>query len=195
LPAAGRTGGLPKQNIGAREQRKIGGLRGISWLARVSSTQVDLWAGEIVEPRRPHGGLASQLATALVAYPNKTMARDSKEIRLAAHDFCVGSRVLPIQPVGQRDRRFQPHPSAVSPSMCLSWCAKMITRAKRVTFLGFDIVDCLLLAVGIALSGLLLLLTYDPTPTMGYSAPSAILEPAGTANPPVPLQKDGRISL
>jgi hypothetical protein len=71
----------------------------------------------------------------------------------------------------------------------------MITRPKRVTFLGFDVVDGLLLVVGIALSGLLLLLTYDPTPPMGYSAPSAILEPAGTANPPVALQKDGRISL
>jgi hypothetical protein len=54
-----------------------------------------------------------------VAYPNKTLADDSKEIRRAVHNFCVGSRVLPIQPVGQRDRRFQPHPSAVSPSMWL----------------------------------------------------------------------------
>jgi hypothetical protein len=63
----------------------------------------------------------------------------------------------------------------------------MITRAKRVTFLGFDVVDWLLLVVGIALSGLLLLLAYDPTPKMGYSAPSAILESAGTANPPIPL--------
>ena len=63
----------------------------------------------------------------------------------------------------------------------------MITRAKRVTFLEFDVVDWLLLVFGIALPGLLLWLAYDPTPTMGYSAPSAILEPADTANPPIPL--------
>jgi hypothetical protein len=61
----------------------------------------------------------------------------------------------------------------------------MVTRAKRV--LGLDAVDWLVLVVGIALPGLFLLLAYDPAPTMGYSAPSAILEPAGTANPPVPL--------
>jgi len=79
--------------------------------------------------------------------------------------------------------------------MWLQSVSKMITRAKRVTFLEFDVVDWLLLVVGIALPGLLLLRTYDPTPTMGYSAPSAILEPAGTDNPPAALQKDGRISL
>ena len=62
----------------------------------------------------------------------------------------------------------------------------MITRAKRRTFLGLDAVDWLLLVVGIALSSLLLLLAHDPALTTGYDAPSPILEPAGTANPPVP---------
>jgi hypothetical protein len=38
----------------------------------------------------------------------------------------------------------------------------MITRPKRVTFLGLDAVDCLLLVVGIALAGLLL---FWPTTT------------------------------
>jgi hypothetical protein len=71
----------------------------------------------------------------------------------------------------------------------------MITRPKRVTFLGFDIVDGLLLVVGIAISGLLLLLTYDSTLPTSYVEPLPILEPAGTANPPVALQKDGKISL
>ena len=60
----------------------------------------------------------------------------------------------------------------------------MITRAKRRTFLGLDAVDWLLLVVGIALSSLLLLLAHDAALTTGYDAP--ILEPAGTANPPVP---------
>jgi hypothetical protein len=44
------------------------------------------------------------------------------------------------------------------------------------------------------LTGLLLLLAYDPTLPTSYVEPLPILEPAGT-NPPVPLQKDGRISL
>jgi hypothetical protein len=71
----------------------------------------------------------------------------------------------------------------------------MITHAKRVTFLGFDVVDWLLLVVGIALSGLLLLLTYDPMLPTSYVEPLPILEPASTTNPPVPLQNDSRISL
>jgi hypothetical protein len=62
----------------------------------------------------------------------------------------------------------------------------MITRAKRCTFLGFDAVDWLILVVGIALTSLLLLVSYDPTLTTGNGAPSPILEPADTANPPVP---------
>jgi hypothetical protein len=62
----------------------------------------------------------------------------------------------------------------------------MIPR-KRVTFLGFDVVDCLLLVVGIALAGLLLLLAYDPTLPTSYFEPSPILEPAGTTNPSTPL--------
>ena len=56
----------------------------------------------------------------------------------------------------------------------------MTTRAKRVTFLGFDVVEWLLLVVGIALSGLLLLLAYDPTLTIGDGAPLPILEPEGS---------------
>jgi hypothetical protein len=60
---------------------------------------------------------------------------------------------------------------------------EMVTRAKRVTFLGLDVVDWLVLVVGIGLTSLVLLLAYDPA---GDSAPS-ILEHAGTANPPVPL--------
>jgi hypothetical protein len=71
----------------------------------------------------------------------------------------------------------------------------MITRPKRVTFLGFDVVDGLLLVVGIALAGLLLLLAYDPMLPIRHVEPSPILEPAGTTNPPIPLQKEGRISL
>jgi hypothetical protein len=39
----------------------------------------------------------------------------------------------------------------------------MVTRAKRVMFLGFDVVDWLLLVVGIALAGSFLLLAYDPS--------------------------------
>ena len=58
---------------------------------------------------------------------------------------------------------------------------------KRVTFLGFDVVDGLLLVAGIALTGLLLLLAYDPTLPTSYVEPLPILEPAGTANPPIPL--------
>jgi hypothetical protein len=34
----------------------------------------------------------------------------------------------------------------------------MILPAKRATFLGFDVIDCVLLVVGIALAGMLLLL-------------------------------------
>jgi hypothetical protein len=71
----------------------------------------------------------------------------------------------------------------------------MVTRAKRLTFLGFDVVEWLLLVVGIALSGLLLLLAYDPTLPTSYVEPLPILEPAGTAKPPLPLQRDDRISL
>jgi hypothetical protein len=71
----------------------------------------------------------------------------------------------------------------------------MVTRAKRVTFLGFDVVEWLLLVVGIALSGLLLLLAYDPTLPTSYVELLSILEPAGTANPTLPLQKGDRISL
>jgi hypothetical protein len=71
----------------------------------------------------------------------------------------------------------------------------MVPRAKRATFLGFDGVDWLLLVVGIALSGLLLLLAYDPMLPTSYVEPLPILEPAGTTDPPVPLQNDGRISL
>jgi hypothetical protein len=63
----------------------------------------------------------------------------------------------------------------------------MTTRTKRVTFLGFDVVDCLLLVVGIGLTGLFLLLAYDPMLPTSYAAPTPILEPAGTANPPIPL--------
>ena len=63
----------------------------------------------------------------------------------------------------------------------------MVARAKRVTFLGFDVVDGLLLVVGIALAGLLLLLAYDPTLPTSYVEPLPILEPASTTNPPVPL--------
>ena len=63
----------------------------------------------------------------------------------------------------------------------------MVPRVKRVTFLGFDVVDGLLLVVGIALAGLLLLLAYDPMLPTSYAAPTPILEPAGTANPPIPL--------
>ena len=59
---------------------------------------------------------------------------------------------------------------------------EMVTRAKRV--LGLDAVDWLVLVVGIGLTSLVLLLAYDPP---DYSAPSPILEHAGTANPPVPL--------
>ena len=59
--------------------------------------------------------------------------------------------------------------------MWLSWCPKMITRPKRVTFLGFDVVDGLLLVVGIALAGLLLLLAYDPTLPTSHVEPSPIL--------------------
>jgi hypothetical protein len=62
-------------------------------------------------------------------------------------------------------------------------------------FLGFDVVDGLLLVVGIALAGLLLLLTYDHMLPTSYVEPLPILEPAGTTNPPVPLQKEGRISI
>ena len=51
----------------------------------------------------------------------------------------------------------------------------MVTRAKRVTFLGFDVVEWLLLVVGIALSGLLLLLAYDPTLPTSHVEPSPIL--------------------
>jgi hypothetical protein len=80
-------------------------------------------------------------------------------------------------------------------SMCLSWCPKTITRPKRVTFLGFDVVDSLLIVVGIALGGLLLLLPYDPTRPTSYVEPLPILEHAGTANPPIPLQKEGRTSI
>jgi len=61
---------------------------------------------------------------------------------------------------------------------------EMVTRAKRVTFFGLDAVDWLVLVVGIGLTSLVLLLAYDPP---DYSAPSPILEHAGTANPPVPL--------
>ena len=61
---------------------------------------------------------------------------------------------------------------------------EMVTRAKRVTFLGLDAVDWLVLVVGIGLTSLVLLLAYDPA---GDSARSPILEHAGTANPPVPL--------
>jgi hypothetical protein len=53
----------------------------------------------------------------------------------------------------------------------------MVTRAKS---LGFDVVDLLLLVVGIALSGLLLLLPYDPTLPTSYVEPLPILQPAGT---------------
>ena len=61
---------------------------------------------------------------------------------------------------------------------------EMVTRAKRVTFFGLDAVDWLVLVVGIGLTSFVLLLAYDPA---GDSAPSPILEHAGTANPPVPL--------
>jgi hypothetical protein len=61
---------------------------------------------------------------------------------------------------------------------------EMVTRAKRVTLLGLDAVDWLVLVVGIGLTGLVLLLAYDPA---GDGVPSPILEHAGTANPPVPL--------
>jgi hypothetical protein len=63
----------------------------------------------------------------------------------------------------------------------------MTTRTKRVTFLGFDVVDWLLLVVGIAVPGLFLLLAYDPTLPTSYVEPLSILEPAGTTNPPIPL--------
>jgi hypothetical protein len=39
---------------------------------------------------------------------------------------------------------------------------EMITRAKRITFLGFDVRDCLILIIGVALVGLLLVLAYTP---------------------------------
>ena len=71
--------------------------------------------------------------------------------------FFTAARVVCNHHVG-RARSSSGALPAVSPQCGFSRCREMIARAKRITFLGFDVGDWLILIIGIALVGLLLVL-------------------------------------
>jgi hypothetical protein len=104
----------------ARDSRKSSGRRVIGTAARVVHWQPPRGPGEIVESRRPPGGLASIASDGRppgVAYSNKTLARESKEIRWPRTILTPAHVSYPDQLAG-RARSSVPtvHP-AVSPRM------------------------------------------------------------------------------